>query len=410
MTEEQQKENQLQVFEKSLEVIRTAPNALQENQQMVERIQLAGQALLDLIEKNGGKLNEELDAKAKAFMQKLSQRMKELNDRRAPFTQLMTKLSKQFTELEALVDKDNKSSLGYKVQVFRNNYQKQLADEAERIRQDAIRKENKIREEGTYQASVLVNLTAFYTDAIATRKRKMLDYFDAATLEDLDSRRDFIKGAELNSPKLEEWRPMITTVYLTNEEKIAFAQKILDDNQDRLNAEYKQQLDLYRIETIDRTETKRSTLLALKAAKDDAEKLKQLQNQEAATRAADLKKQQDAEEALKQQAVQKGNALASASATQALFQTAVLTSEVAKAPEKPTGYEIVFVKNPGSGYLMLVNAWMQEVGFKMTTEELDKTKLIQIKKWASDKKSRNPDDYIESEFITYQPIYKANNR
>lgn len=103
-------------------IIQSAPGMLSKNQSSVARCNDAGKTLLDTIEANGEINDDELDAKVADFISKTKITLNNMNKRRSPLTQLLTRIAKEFTTLENDINPTNKDAVAYKLQSFRDKY------------------------------------------------------------------------------------------------------------------------------------------------------------------------------------------------------------------------------------------------------------------------------------------------
>ena len=153
MNTQVQTQNQLIKVEEFTSILQTAPDMLSTNQQSVSRCNNAGQGLLDTIEANGEINSDELDAKIADFISKAKITVKKMNERRSPLTQLLTRISKEFTTLETDINYTNKDSVTAKLQLHRNQYaEKKLAEikkkeEAARLLREKENEKKEYRED-----------------------------------------------------------------------------------------------------------------------------------------------------------------------------------------------------------------------------------------------------------------------
>lgn len=398
----------LQVFVNSLDVLQGAGKILLANQELSRKVFIGGNYVLSQIAESPTGMTDELDEMANDYLVRAGDREKEMNAVRSPITQCITQLSKMFTACENIISKTTKDTPAYKLQAMRNAYSAKKADDARKLALEETRKANVTKEKGTYKAGLFQSLNTFITDQITARKKKIIDYFNEASLEDLDSRVEQLRAAKFELKDVNGWLPNLSAIYLTTDDKTSLKVEVENDLFPKLVDKWKQELEVYVIEVVDKTETKRTQLVELKQAADDQQALKKLQQQQQQQQQQEQQELQHQAEQQKQQAANQAQQIQQQANTEALFNKSTAMQTVKNAPEKPTGYNVI-LKNPAAGYLMMIQTWIEHVGISMNTEDLDAMTFKRIKAWVADQKKKEDKDgiVIESEYIQYLPEYKV---
>lgn len=395
-------------FEEITNVLSTAGDVLSKNQTSVQKCNEAGKSLIDTIESCGG-LNDELDLKASEFIAKAKLTIKNINERRAPLTQLLTRISKEFTSLESAIDPKTVTSYTYILQEKRNKYaEAKLAEQ--RKREEEQRKLQQIEtEKVNYKTLASEMLTRFYQRWTDEQIIKIQNLFNSMTFETSQTVSDNLKGYLITGPTSSERQFSIASVndgsiiYLSPEDKITILTKTVEEINSQLeldalrNIGYKKQ---YFIDLIPSKVKELKELAELeKTNKEAAEKLaaesKLREQKESEQLAAEskLREEQAAEKLAAENQTNQMNSLFDATASS--MPTATVDVKVSKK----------IVINHPAGILEIFQLWWTSEGSKLPIDELEKTFKKQIT--FCEKQANKDDVLIKSAYVQYVDDVKA---
>ncbi|SFK99064.1 hypothetical protein SAMN05216357_11041 [Porphyromonadaceae bacterium KH3CP3RA] len=387
-------------------IIQNAPGILQRNQKSVTNCNKAGKTLLDTIEGNGEIDNDELDDKVAEYIRLSKVTVNNMNERRSPITQLLTKIAKEFTSLENEINPENKNSIASKLQVFRNKYAaKKLAEqkareETERKRQAA---EN---EKSEYRADLALSMQKYYSSYFEDKAVELSNLFAGLTLEnfDVDSQKvaDFpteynagehFKGFKdgfrfvyLEKPDIDKIKVEVALPFMKECEK-KFRDDIQSMKDDFILLLPSKRKDLERIAELKKKDTEAAALAEAQARIREAE---ENQKREAERKA----KEQEEKLKLEAQASQ-ADIFASFGATAAAAPTSIPDAKVTKKIKV----------NNAKGFLEVYQMWFIGEGATLSIEELEKVhkKMLTF----CEKKANKDSEFIKSAFVEYVDEVKA---
>ncbi|MFB6453748.1 hypothetical protein ACE38W_00630 [Chitinophaga sp. Hz27] len=400
--------NEIQVYENAVETFRGGSAVLAGNQAIVSRALAAGQSLLASIKDNGGKLDKELDELSNHYLAKVNTRKKELDEARKPITQLMDMLKKMFTCEEAKLDITAAGTIPYQIQQYRNAYAKELA-EAERKRQlEADRRATIAREEVALRAEIEKQLSDYFNNHLLSIKQQMHSAFSTITLEDYDKRADGLRSMQPAYKKdhYESFTPTVTLRLLTTEKY----QEILGSvhtavKRDQLAAEYTAQVGELQRYLVDRLPSKKAELEAMATAA--TEELERMEKERQEREAAEKQKIEADAAAAQQKAEQEIALQKSADETVVMFDQAAAVAESSPASKSRQGFEITV--SHAAGYVQIFQHWFENEGKNIPLDKMGNTKLDQMKAWC-EKHAHKTGEIISSQYLRYEPTYKAVNR
>lgn len=262
------------------QLMQKAPEVLEANKTSNTRAIEAGRKLLDQAKQIG--MTPQLDELIADFVKKGKITLKNMNEKRAPFTQMMTMVAKEFTGLE--------------------NEVKEIVDEAQKIRDDFAALVMKERQEAERKATLKlakdnekieieknyrIAHSEKYTDYLLNFKTSKMNWFNELTLETIDLAEASIKSM-LNGLSDSAFMFSITlqsSNYHTPDE----VRSIIGDIQMGLTydsmSDFKRNIETFQRELIDTIPTKKNQLLEAKVEADRIE----------AERQAEERKRQEAE-------------------------------------------------------------------------------------------------------------------
>src|SRR5690606_32347406 len=133
-------EKELIKFEEVSSTLMSAETVLIANRNLFQQAENKAKSLLDTIEAEG--MNDALDAEVNEWQNKAKKALQINYDRRTPITQLLTKISSEFTSLENPLNPQKADSYFAKLQVHRNAHAKAKLEEQKRKEAEILRKQN----------------------------------------------------------------------------------------------------------------------------------------------------------------------------------------------------------------------------------------------------------------------------
>lgn len=438
--------------EKLQVIVATAPEILQSNITSKTKCIEAGQKLVDMSKEN---MNDFYDEQLATFLVKAKKTVDSMNERRKPFTQIITAVSKQFTTLESEL-----KPIMDEVQSMRNAYatvKMNLKIETDKAAQRQLDKEKEIIE---IRQLCDVFRGKFFSDCITATRVSIADYFNGLTLETIDeatitlsttstnfdSRYNLPTEIILEEPcmrltSLDDYNKIVKDILDVNymPKKYEYTREInstIKEYSDKLSSKYAELLAIQKAE-LEEKQRKEAQLKAeqeekarqeqiLKANAEEKAKLEAEQRvaniekarlaeiqrlaDEEKQRLADIvtKRLDDEKKALEaqqlareQKAQEEASIAASASTAGAMVDASVMTSET---PNVKEGYSIQLKST--AGYLLLVQFWFEKEGKTLPIDKFEKMTFERIKRFCEAYAIKN-DKTIESPLLSYEPVYKA---
>ncbi|AVM53347.1 hypothetical protein JN06_01384 [Bacteroides zoogleoformans] len=380
------------------------PEIVGKNGTSVSKCNAAGQAILDTIEGEG--MNEELDAKASEYLKKVGVTVKNMNDRRAPLTQIFDKIRSFFTSQEKAIDPKDPNTIPGKVVEKRNQYAQWKYEEEQKRRKEAERRAAVEREKATYRQEVENALLSYFNRYLQSKVEELQSIFSRLTFANFDRDVIGITVFQTDYPKahFDKFSFDTSTFYISTEEKTEIRKSASQGKYEMFAAKMKSELSLLRQDMIDRLPSKRKELAELEelrqrnaeeAAKAEA-KRKQREAEEAARRMEEIRKQ---EEAAKQANAMKTQQDAMGS----LFDAAA--ASVSAPPTNAKVKEKIVVLHP-QGFLEVFQMWWLNEGQTLSIEDLEKVfkKMITYCEKQANSKDQT---HIHSQYIRYEADVKA---
>lgn len=399
-------ENQLVKFEEVTELVSTAPQTLNQNRNSVARCNDMGKTLLDTIESVGEIDSDDLDNEVSAYINKAKITVRNMNTRRSPLTQLLTRIAKEFTTLENEINPTTKDSIPARLQAYRDKYaakkiaQQKAIEEAERRRQAT---ENEKLE---YRTELTLSMQKYYTVFFEERAVELENLFAGLTLSNFDKQSKQVVefSTEYNaSEHFKGFRDDFRFVYLQNDDinkiKVEVVPPLLEDCKKRFRDDIQSMKD--------------DLVIRLPSKRKDLERIEELRKQdaEAAARAEEATRKREEEEQKKREEEQKkreaeeklrleaqaaqADIFASFNQTAAAAPTTISTAKVTKK---------INVHN-AKGFLEVYQMWFIGEGATLPLAELEKIhkKMITF----CEKKANKDDEFIQSAFVEYVDEVKA---
>lgn len=389
------------------ELVLSAPAALQKNNTiMLAGVKMADD-LLSKIESTG--MNDELDQACNDWQVKAKKGLSLMDEARKPITQMLTAITKKFTELEAPLDQKKADSKYSAIQEHRNLYAKKKAIE-EQKRQEEIQKKQRHEIE-------LNNLKAYFNQQIIDaeiqlryhRKGYMSKILETSTLADIHEVNQKVANLPLalQISKYNDLEISTPTLFLvTKEEAKALILQIKSDKYNEVAQIHKEELEAFRTDTIDSIPAKRMELQEMDNAKNDALKTLAIQKQQQERKdSEDAKFKKEAEDA-RLKAEQDASTQNEIENANTMFNAA---NELAEGTSNSTtsvrqGYKIVVLSV--FGFQQIAAFWFQKEGLALSIDTIDKKSLGQMKAFC-EKHAHKTNEKIESSALRYEDDFKA---
>ncbi len=387
-------------------VFQTAPATLTKNQTSVKNCNSAGKTLLDTIEGMGEINDDELDGKVAEYIRLSKVTVKNMNERRSPITQLLTKIAKEFTTLENEINPENNSSFAAKLQKFRDKYAaKKLAEQ--KAREDAERKRQAAEnEKSEYRADLALSMQKYFSSYFEDKAVELSNLFAGLTIDnfEVDSQKIVDFPTEYNSVEhFKGFKDTFHFVYLDQESinkiKSEVARPLLAEYQKKYRDDIQSMKDDFTL----RLSSKKKELERIAELKKEDAKAAALAQAQARIREAEEKqkreeerKRKEAEEKIKLEAqASQADIFNSFSQTAAAAPTSIPDAKVTKK---------IKVHN-AKGFLEVYQMWFIGEGASLSIEELEKIhkKMLTF----CEKKANKDSEFIKSAFVEYQDEVKA---
>ncbi len=451
-------DNQVAIINNSVAVFQTAPQILQSNQIRTTKAVAVGQKILQDIEAAGGVLTPEMDARAMAYLANCSAAKKDMNETRAPVTQVMDALKSMYTTLENELDVKKPDTFAAKIQTHRNNYAARIAKEKQEREAKALLEQQRANEKIDLRAFVETQVNNNYGAYLLNAKQRVITQFNAMTLETIDE-----VGAQLRSysPALQQpsymqmklSTPMVMK-YHTAAELVEIQIAVLGEKYNDHAGNYAAEMAIQRDELVDLLPSKKTELEEIKRLADEAEELRienekkeaarklqleqanaaqreKLEKEQAAARLEEekqqkeLQEQQQAQQEEKERREREDNERLEREAKEREEKAAldvdskqqgekVLTmyakeeavAEFVEAPSARQGFSINVTH--AAGYVQIFQFWFETQGKTLPIDKIGKTSLDQMKAYC-EKVAHKTTEKINSKFLEYVPTYKAVN-
>lgn len=394
-------------YNNSIALFQNGSQILVQNELLISKIRASGQSIINKIQANEGKLTPELDKLCNDFIAKANQRLKEMNEARAPITQMLTAVQKMFTSLEAQLDIKKPDTEMAILQSFRNEYAKQIAEEQRKKKEEAERQAKKAQEAISIKSNVETQLSQYFNSYVAAEKQKIQNRFNSLTLAEFDSSIEKLK--ELNPVyQYEHFKAFAPSIQAFYNDKAEIENIVLNSVTGKFDGFCKtfiQELSEFINSLLARSASKKSELIAL--AEADAEEKERLEKEQLQRQKAEEERiKREAEEAQKQAELQ-AQSQAAAEETMVLFEKEAALAVDTPAPATRQGYEIE-VLHPAA-WVQIFQLWWEHEGKSLEAEKIEKKTMSAMKK-ACESLAHKKNIKIESQFLKYNETFKAVNK
>ncbi|MCX3264785.1 hypothetical protein [Pedobacter agri] len=400
-------ENQTQELIKVEEITSTMAGAgevLAKNQNLLANAVAKAKLLIDTAASG---MSDELDAEINTWQLNAKKALTIMNDRRSPITQLMTKMAKVFTNMEADLDPTKPASYYTQAQNLRNQWAKEKA-ELKRIEEAKIKaKQDKDNEAINLKAEIAKQVRDLYNQKLFAFKGYMSKLFNGLDLTNATETSAKIKAVAQVYPvdKFNELVPTLFASHHNNEELTALITEIRDGLYQELSVNYTKNIEAEKNRLTDLIPSRINELNAIaKSSKAEKERLEKEAKERQEREAAQLLKDQEAQKLADQKRIddeKKMNEAAAAFDAQASI--AQLTSEQAKTKES---YVIEVSDAQGWGAIFLF--WFEHEGKGLTPADIEKKTMKQMKAFAEKKAGiKGGGVFIDNPYVAYIDEVKA---
>ncbi len=402
----------MEVLEKSTELIKveeitsTMQNAglvLTKNENLVNKAVAGGQVLIDTAASG---MSDELDNEMNNWQVKAKEALRIMNERRSPITQLMTKVAKVFTGMEAKLDPAKTDSIFYQIQDSRNSWAKEKAEERRKAEAEILRKQKiaseKIEISGIIEKQIrdAFNSKIFEFKAFYTKK------FNEITLDNIDTNSAILNKAHLSYPidKYGQIDVSVISAYIDQDDLNSMINSKRDELYNELNADFHLSIETLRDDLLSKIPSKRTELERIsKASKEEADRLKQ----EAAEREKlDAERLKDEQFKSQQATEQKVSEQTEIQKVNTLFATQSEIATVA-ADDKPIRESYTISVLSYAGWMQITSFWFEREGKTLAPDKFEKKTLGQMKAFAEKAALKDDKEKINSSHLVYEETFKA---
>lgn len=385
-------------------IVQSAPEAYNTNAISSQRCSDYGRNLLAEIRRAG--MSDDLDKRCAEYVEKAKRTLRAMNERRAPFTKLFDQIRSEFTGMENAVDPAKKDTVPYQIQQARNSYAAKKREEAERARQEELRRQQRQMAVTRYTQDAEDDYRRQFDAKITDDINTLTSLNQSLTVENFAEVSAKITG--FNATLGNEWfqycqSHVRTPVELTDAEAIDIRLSVLNRLSKPFKEQYAAEVGEYRDTIADALPAKKRELesMAKANAEEQARMKAELQAREAAeARRLDEERKRKEAEAQSAKKVQQA-----AGELGGLFDQAAVATPVGYQPKTAVKKRVVAAN--ADGILAILSLWWSKEGQFLPMEDLSKIFKKQItfcEKLANDKGNA---EFIDSPFVRYEDEVKA---
>lgn len=385
------------------QIAQLTPDAYEKNTLAVQKCNGIGNALLAKINSHG--MNDSIDQECASFIERAKTAVKRMNERRAPITKLFDQIRSAFTSMEGCVDVTKKGSVPHTIQQHRNEYAAQKRAEAERLRQEEMRRQQHEQSVNRYKQDAEEDYRRQFDNKVTSEINELTSLNQSLTVQNFEEVSAKIKGYHIDLSN--EWFQMAPSyahkpLDLTDAEAIQIRQGILNRLAPQFKEQYKVEIGEYRDSITDSLPSKKRELERMAQA-DAAEKARmeaELKAREAAEarRLDDERRRKDEENRAQKQLQAQANEM------DGLFGAAAVAQPLGYQPKTSVKYRVKAIN--ADGILQIVGMWWSKEGQYLPLDELEKMfkkQFTYVDKLAN---SKTP-EFVQSEFVKYEEEVKA---
>lgn len=385
-------------------IMQSAPDAYNTNSMSSMRCTDFGKNLLAEIKQHG--MNDELDKRCADFIDKAKRTVKAMNERRAPFTKIFDQIRSEFTSMENSIDPAKKDTVPYMIQQARNAYAAKKREEAERARQEELRRQQREKAIKDYQQAAEEDFRRQFDGKITADINALTSLNQSLTIENFAEVSEKIKTYNITLGN--EWFQQCQSYAhkpfeISDAEATEIRRSILNRLSRQFKEQYTYEVGEYRDTISDALPSKKRELERM--AKADAEEQARLKAELAAREAAEARRLDEERRRKEEEAQAAKKAQQTASEMDGLFGQAAVATPAGYQPK--TAVKKRIVADAPDGILAVVSMWWSKEGRFLSMDELAKIFKKQItycEKLANDKDSP---ELISSPFVHYEEEVKA---
>lgn len=365
---------------KQAEELQKAPQLLQTLDLRLQKAEAHYNAIITKV--SGAKLTPAIDNELMTTINAYKTALNDFNNQRSPITKRLQEIVKLFTE------KENKlKSFIDGLQIYRNQFAKQQAEEIEKQRREAEIKRLKDKELIDLKASMYLELQAYIQDKIDSLKKGIIKSLETVNEKNKDERFPKLQAMSCTLSD-KDYMNFKTALFSQFGHDISILEKsIIEDNKEALLKHYESEISQYKQDAIFMFN---QIVTASKKEKEDS--LKKA-NEEIAIES----------ETAKEIANVNAEANKQAEVAQLNFDAISVDSEM---PEARSGFEIKVSNN--SAYPALVAYWFATCFQSFSGDILTKTVASMITDLQNH--AHKTGEKLQNANVSYETIYKAVNR
>lgn len=382
-----------------------AGEVLTRNESLALKAVKGAEGLLDTIEAEG--MSDELDAALNDWQVKAKQCVKIMNERRSPITQIMTRMAKFFTEQEGKLDPAKSESVYAKIQLKRNAWAKQKADEAKKKEAEILKKQNIAKERVSFKAEAESHIRKIYGEKLLAFKQFAVKKYNALTIDTVKETKSALAGVKTNYP-VENFNQIEPTAamafYLTAEDQKQIIVEVRDSLYDELSANFKENMEAEKERLLDLIPSRVNELKEIDKA--DEEEKKRLEKAAEGRRIADEARQRSEAAGLAKQAEAKIQANVQMETASTLFDATAQLAEIKdeSAARVLEGYNIQVTDNAGWGAIFMF--YFEKCAADLTVDDFGKKTGNQMKAFC-EKHAKKTGEKVVNRYLVYDEVYKA---
>ena len=267
-------------------IVQSGPDTYNTNALSTQRCADFGQRLLSEIQTSG--MSDDLDKRCADYIEKARRTIKTMNERRSPITKLFDQIRSEFTGMENTIDPTKKDTIPYQIQQARNTYAAKKREEAERIRQEELRRQQREQAINKYHAAVEDNLRAQFDTLVRTDLDFLTRLNTALSLDNFVHTTMQLKSysVELDPQWILSAHPRVMKpLEISDAQAFQILKEIKDRIAPALRQQYKTEIGEYRDTLLEQLPSKHRELerMAAANAEEQARLKKELEAREAAS-------------------------------------------------------------------------------------------------------------------------------
>lgn len=385
------------------QIAQLTPDAYGKNNLAVLKCNELGEALLAKINAHG--MSDALDQECASYIERAKTSVKRMNERRAPITKLFDQIRSAFTSMESRVDVTKQGSIPYAIQQHRNEYAAKKRAEAERLRQEEMRRQQHEQSLNRYKQDAEDDYRRQFDNKVTSDINELTSLNQSLSIENFEQVSAKIKGYHIDLGN--EWFQNAPSyahkpIDLTDAEAIQIRQGILNRLAAKFKEQYKVEVGEYRDSIADALPSKKRELERM--AQANAEEKARMEAELKAREAAEARRLEEERKRKEEEARAQKQLQAQSNEMDGLFGQAAVAQPVGYQPKTSVKYRVKALT--ADGILQIVGMWWSKEGQYLPLDELEKMFKKQftfVNKLANDKTP----DFIKSEFVTYEEEVKA---